>query len=169
MKSLQLEPFSMWGWSDGGITAMHIAAKYPEAVRKMVVWGSNAYVSEADLQMYESIRNIDKWSERMKKPMIELYGEEYFRRCWEDWVDCFKRFYCENDGNICRELLTDIACPTLIIHGDKDPMVGDEHPQFLLKNIKNSKLINVTEGKHNLHLKFAEEFNKRAKYFLLNG
>ena len=68
-----------------------------------------------------------------------------------------------------QELLTDIACPTLIIHGDKDPMVGDEHPQFLLKNIKNSKLINVTEGKHNLHLKFAEEFNKRAKYFLLNG
>ena len=48
-------------------------------------------------------------------------------------------------------------------------MVGDEHPQYLLKNIKNSKLINVTEGKHNLHLKYAEEFNKRAKYFLLNG
>ena len=48
-------------------------------------------------------------------------------------------------------------------------MVDDEHPQFLQENIKNSKLINVTEGKHNLHLKYAEEFNKRAKYFLLNG
>jgi len=169
MKQLQLEPFSLLGWSDGGITAMFIAAKYPESIRKMVVWGSNAYVSEADINMYESIRDVDKWSERMKKPMIELYGEDYFKRCWEDWVDCFKRVYCENKGNICRELLADITCPTLIIHGDKDPMVGDEHPQFLLTNIKNSKLINVTEGKHNLHLKYANEFNKRVKYFLLNG
>ena len=68
-----------------------------------------------------------------------------------------------------QELLAQIKCPTLIIHGDKDPMVGDEHPHYLLQNIANSKLINVTEGKHNLHLKYAEEFNKRAKYFLLNG
>ena len=68
-----------------------------------------------------------------------------------------------------QELLADIKCPTLIIHGDKDPMVGDEHPQYLLDNIATSKLIHVTEGKHNLHLKYAEEFNKRAKYFLLNG
>jgi len=169
MKHLNLVPFSMLGWSDGGITALHVAAKYPDLIRKMVIWGSNAYVTQADNDMYESIRNIDKWSERMRKPMIDLYGEEYFRATWEDWVDCFKRYYCERDGNICRELLADIVCPTLIIHGDKDAMVDDEHPQFLQENIKNSKLINVTEGKHNLHLKYAEEFNKRAKYFLLNG
>jgi len=169
MKHLGHESFSLLGWSDGGITAMFIAAKYPDAIRKMVVWGSNAYVSEADINMYESIRDVDKWSDRMKSPMIELYGEEYFKRCWEDWVDCFKRVYCEREGNICRELLSLIRCPTLVIHGDKDPMVANEHPQFLLNNIKNSKLINVTEGKHNLHLKYASEFNKRAKYFLLNG
>jgi len=169
MTSLGLIPFSLWGWSDGGITAMHIAAKYPDKVKKMVIWGSNAFVSDADVQMYESIRNIDKWSERMKKPMIDMYGEEYFRKCWEDWCDCFKMFKETRDGDICKDLLATISCPTLIIHGDKDPMVGDEHPTFLLKSIKRSKLINVTEGKHNLHLKFAQEFNKRAKYFLLNG
>jgi len=169
MKHLNLEPFSMLGWSDGGITAFHIAAKYPDSIRKMVVWGSNAYVNEADVTMYDSIRDISQWSERMRKPMIDLYGEDYFRTCWEEWVDCFKRIYYEREGNICRELLADIKCPTLIIHGDKDPMVGDEHPQYLLDNIANSKLIHVTEGKHNLHLKYAEEFNKRAKYFLLNG
>lgn len=168
MSSLGLTPFSMWGWSDGGITALHVAAKYPAQVNKMVIWGSNAYVSEADVAMYDSIRNIDNWSARMKQPLIDLYGEEYFRSCWENWVDCFKRFYHEKDGNICKELLKDVKCPTLILHGDKDPMVGHEHPKFLLDNIKNSRLINVTEGKHNLHLRFAEEFNKRAKYFLMN-
>merc|ERR1712228_734560 len=105
----------------------------------MVVWGANAYVSEADAKMYKSIRNIDKWSDRMKKPMIELYGEEYFRNLWEEWVDCFERVYCERNGNICRELLADIRCPTLIVHGDKDAMVGYEHAQFLLENIKNAK------------------------------
>lgn len=169
MNHLGKQRFSLLGWSDGGITAIFIAAKYPELIKKMVIFGSNAYVTEADIKIYDSIRDVDKWSERMKRPMIELYGEQYFKRCWEDWVDCFKRVYKEDGGNLCRELLGEIKCPCLIIHGDKDPMVVDEHPRYLLNNIANSKLINVTEGKHNLHLKYASEFNKRVKYFLLNG
>lgn len=30
-------------------------------------------------------------------------------------------------------------CPTLIIHGDKDAMVDEEHPPFMNENIKGSK------------------------------
>ena len=43
----------MLGWSDGGITAMILASKYPDNVDKMVIWGSNAYVVEEEVKIYE--------------------------------------------------------------------------------------------------------------------
>lgn len=42
-------------------------------------------------------------------------------------------------GSICMEHLPLIGCPTLIIHGEKDPMVPSIHPQYLLKHIKGSR------------------------------
>nr|XP_046247570.1 valacyclovir hydrolase isoform X3 [Scatophagus argus] len=122
MKALGFGRFSLLGWSDGGITALIAAAKNPDLIRKMVVWGSNAFVSQHDLQLY--------------------------------------------DGSICMELLPLISCPTLIVHGEKDPMVPSIHPQCLLKHIKGSKLHLMPEGKHNLHLRFADEFNKLVEDFL---
>lgn len=51
----------MLGWSDGGITALIAAAKYPHLIRKMVVWGANAFVSEQDLQLYDGDCNQITW------------------------------------------------------------------------------------------------------------
>ncbi|KAJ9595371.1 hypothetical protein L9F63_013421, partial [Diploptera punctata] len=57
MKALSINKFSMLGWSDGGITAMILASKYPENVDKMVVWGSNAYIIEEEAKVYEKPPN----------------------------------------------------------------------------------------------------------------
>lgn len=43
----------MLGWSDGGITALIAAAKYPSYIRKMVIWGANAYVTDEDEMIYQ--------------------------------------------------------------------------------------------------------------------
>lgn len=51
-QTLGFGKFSLLGWSDGGITALIAAAKNPDLIRKMVVWGSNAFVSQDDLQLY---------------------------------------------------------------------------------------------------------------------
>lgn len=42
------------GWSDGGVSSLITAAKYPNEVRKLVVWGSNAYVVPEEIEIYES-------------------------------------------------------------------------------------------------------------------
>ncbi|XP_053570648.1 valacyclovir hydrolase-like isoform X3 [Bombina bombina] len=70
------------------------------------------------------------------------------------------------EGNICRHLLPLIKCPTLIIHGNKDAMIPPVHPQFLHKQIKGSRLHLIPDGNHNLHLRYAEEFNKLVEHFL---
>jgi len=90
------------------------------------------------ISKYLEVENIDSWSAKMKAPMIDMYGEEYFRKSWSSWVALFRNIY-EKDGNLCKDTVKDIKCPTLIIHGMKDPMVPFEHAEYLHKNIPNSK------------------------------
>ncbi|XP_029004936.1 valacyclovir hydrolase isoform X2 [Betta splendens] len=166
MKTLGFSGFSLLGWSDGGITALIAAARNPRLIRKMVIWGANAFVSQQDLQLYEAVRDVSRWSARMRQPMEDVYGAEAFAKTWEAWVNGVAQFIHRPEGSICMELLPQISCPTLIIHGEKDPMVPSFHPQYLLKHIKGARLHLMPEGKHNLHLKYADEFNKLVEDFL---
>ncbi|KAG7236131.1 hypothetical protein INR49_000695 [Caranx melampygus] len=166
MKALGFGKFSLLGWSDGGITALIAAARNPDLINRMVVWGSNAFVSQQDLKLYDAVRDVSRWSARMRQPMEEVYGAEVFATTWEGWVDGIAQFAKRPEGSICMELLPLITCPTLIVHGEKDPMVPSFHPQYLLKHIKGSRLHLMPEGKHNLHLRYADEFNKLVEDFL---
>ncbi|CAI6343250.1 unnamed protein product [Macrosiphum euphorbiae] len=166
MKSLQIDRYSLLGWSDGGITALIMASKAVESVEKLIVWGSNAYVTEKDIELYEKIRNVQKWSPRMRQPFIDLYGEKYFSDTWNAWVNSFQIILKENGGDICREALSKIDAPTLILHGAQDPLVPMEHPVHLHKKIKYGSLEIYPEGKHNIHLRYAELFNSAVDDFL---
>lgn len=52
-QTLKFKKISLLGWSDGGITALIAAAKYPSYIHKIVIWGANAYVTEEDEMIYE--------------------------------------------------------------------------------------------------------------------
>ena len=54
MKTLGHSTFSLLGWSDGGITSLILASKFPENIRKMIVVGANSYVLPDELKVYES-------------------------------------------------------------------------------------------------------------------
>ncbi|KAL0881914.1 hypothetical protein ABMA27_001675 [Loxostege sticticalis] len=169
MKALDIPKYSLLGWSDGGISSMILAAKRPEAVQKLVVWGSNSFILPHELELYEKIRDINSWSKRMRDPMIEVYGEELFAKYWSRWVDGMVALFKANDGNICNELLKDIKCPTFILYGEKDPMVDKVHASHLHTNITGSRLKLYPKGKHNIHINFAEDFNKSVQEFLLQS
>ncbi|GAB6027788.1 hypothetical protein CHUAL_002022 [Chamberlinius hualienensis] len=136
LKTIGVETTSVIGWSDGGMTALILAAQNPNLMKKLVVFGANSYVTEKDIQLYEGIRDINKWSQRMKAPMIAAYGEDYFKKMWNQWIDAMILLYKKNQGEVCRKELKQIQCPTLIIHGAKDPMVPRFHPVFIKENIK---------------------------------
>ncbi|PIK52783.1 hypothetical protein BSL78_10358 [Apostichopus japonicus] len=167
MSALGHKSYSVLGWSDGGIVATILAAKYHDSLRKLVVWGSNAYFTEKDSNLFEKTRNIDDWSKRMKDPMIEQYGEDYFRKTWAAWIDGVTEIIEEKKGDVCMAECRQIHKPTLILHGDHDPMVPQEHPVYLQNNIRGSRLIRFPDGKHNIHLRYADVFNRHVEDFLL--
>lgn len=54
MKSLDFSNYSILGWSDGGITALIMAAKFNDIVEKVVIWGANSYILPKEVEIYES-------------------------------------------------------------------------------------------------------------------
>lgn len=165
-QKLGLKQASVMGWSDGGITAMILAAKNPDLVKNLIIWGANAYITENDMKVFNSIRDIDTWSEAMRSPFMALYGEEYFRKQWSNWVDAYQAYCEKRSGDICKDDLKKIKAKTLIIHGIKDPLVPLEHPDYLHHHIKGSRLYMLPEGKHNLHIRYYREFNFLVENFL---
>lgn len=168
MKQLDFPSYSVLGWSDGGITGMILSSLFPKAVNKLVIWGSNAYITEEETSIYESVRDVSKWSEKMRQPMVEMYGKEGFAKLWGEWIDTLCEIYKKRNGDICKDRLANINCPTFILHGAKDPLVAAEHVPYLQQHIRNTQLHVFPEGKHNIHLRYAKEFNELVAHFLLN-
>ncbi len=87
---------------------------------------------------YAEIQNIDNWSEKMLAAMKEVYGEENLRQLWRKWLDHYCKVHA-GGGDICLGQLSKITCPTLLLHGMKDPLIGVQHVEYLHKNIPNSE------------------------------
>ena len=165
MDAFGIEKFSVLGWSDGAIAGLILASLFPDSVRSLVVWGGNAYVSKEDIECYSKIRNLSKWSKKMFEPLEQEYGREGLHQLWNSWLDVLEEVY-HSGGNICKDMLSKIKCPTLILHGMKDPIVPNFHPTYLSANICNSTVYNFADGKHNIHLRYSDEFNQVVKNFV---
>ena len=163
MEELNYPKYSVLGWSAGGITSLILAANAGhKAIQKLVVWGAASYVTQGERDnttKYQS--SMENWGRRFVEMNEQLYGPEEFRKLAHGM---FAYFVTLDD--ICIGDLSRITCPTLILHGDKDEMIGSEHPEYLLKKISNSVLYRFPEGKHNLHSRFADEFNSVVQEFL---
>ncbi|XP_061395652.1 valacyclovir hydrolase-like [Musca vetustissima] len=165
MKSLNKSTFSIIGWSAGGTTGLIAANRYPEMVEKLVIWGSGAYMSRSELQLYDGMRDVSKWPAKMRNPMEEIYGVERFSKLWNDLVDTLFKL---PNGDVCTNELNAIEAPTLILHGRKDPMKPFEHVAYLREHLKNTRYYEFPDGKHNIHIAYANTFNRLVSEFLLD-
>jgi valacyclovir hydrolase len=167
LQKVGFDKYSLLGWSQGAVTAIHLAATAPENVQSLIGFGTFAYIDEVILSD-RPIARIENWSAEMRAPFLKMYGEDYLRRSWEGWAQSCARFLREQGGDMGhKKLLNKVKCPTLIIHGEEDPIVPVEHAHFLHKNIQNSKLYIWPKGKHNLQLRYPDEFNKMVADFVL--
>ena len=167
MQSLGFEKFSLLGWSDGGVSAIISAARYPQLVKNLVVWGANAYVSKTDVELVEKTRDVTQWSPRMRVPMETMYGGD-FPGLWSNWMDGFVGMYSDpfRKGDLCTHKTSQVQCPTLIVHGVKDALCPTFHAEYLAEKIAHSRYVTYPEGKHNVHLRYHTEFNKLVSDFL---
>jgi valacyclovir hydrolase len=164
MDAIGCDSYAVGGWSDGAIIGLLLTLNRPRNVSKLAIWGGNAYLTNEDIEAYEKTRSLSSWSPRMVQAMGQIYGEE-LQTLWTAWCDAMLAIL-KAGGDVCRERLGEIHCPTLILHGAKDPLVPNFHADMLHAGITGSRLHFFPEGKHNIHQAYAQEFNRMLVEFL---
>lgn len=164
METLDAPKAVVFGWSEGADVGLCLARAHPDRVQSLVIWGGIAAVREEDLTVFEARRDVEAWPAKLRASMTTIYGETYWKDTWWKWCDVMRRLH-QQGGDAMLGRLEEIACPTLIFHGKKDPLISNFHPHSLHSRIKNSRLYEFEMGGHNLHLQQTSEFNCVAKEF----
>lgn len=81
------------------------------------------------------IRDISKWSPNMRNSLSSIYGEEHLQYLMNQWVETMIYIQDRMKGEICSDLVAAIKVPTLILHGEKDPLVPLTHVHYLYSRI----------------------------------
>jgi len=164
MEAIGCDSYAVGGWSDGAIIGLLLTLHRPQQVTKLIIWGGNAHLTSEDIEAYEKTRLLSSWSPRMVQTMEQIYGDQ-LQELWSAWCDAMQAIY-QAGGDICRQRLGEIHCPTFILHGGKDPLVPNFHADILHQGISGSRLHFFPDGKHNIHQAYAGEFNQMLVDFL---
>ena len=65
MDALGFKKFSVFGYSNGGMIGICLAAMYPDAVEKLVIMGTNTLVAEDDAKLYQQHKDLQ--GERLER------------------------------------------------------------------------------------------------------
>lgn len=145
MKELGYQKYSLIGFSDGGRTALIMAATDPDVIHKVVAWGCNSYITQAEKDSFINIRDIGAWEDSIRKPLQAIYGHE-MQPLWSRLCDAWMAL-----DNIFKEDLPKIKSPVFILHGEKDPMVARHHADFFRTQIAKCRIHRFPRGGHNIH------------------
>lgn len=182
LKALGISKANVLGVSQGGMIAQYLAIDYPDLVNKLVL---AVTLSKQNKTLYEV---IDGWMELAKHGdyrslMIDTaeksYSEKYLKKYRFLYPllgkvgkpKDFGRFLIQAESCIRHNSyfeLNKIVCPTLIIGGDSDKIVGADSASELSSKIKGSELFTY-KGLGHATYQEAKDFNNRILNFLCDN
>ena len=179
MKTLGISRASILGVSQGGMIAQHIAIDYPNFVEKLILAVTlsqqnetvqnvvSSWISMAKANDYKSII-IDTAEKSYSENFIKKYRPLYPILSRIGKPKNFNRFIIQANACINHNTydeLEKINCPTLVIGGDSDKVVGKKSSEEIANKIPNSKLI-LYKGLGHMAFEEAKDFNYQILDFL---
>jgi len=164
MLALGIESAHLVGYSDGGNTALVLALRRPELVRKLVCIGANFHydgMAPVALQVMEHAtpenfypRLINKYKE------VSPDGPDHLPIVFEKIIRMWRE-----EPALTREELARIQAPTLVLVGDRD-WVAMEHTVDMFRSIPNAQLCVVPGATHGAPFEKAALVNEIVLDFL---
>ncbi|MBL1219562.1 alpha/beta fold hydrolase [Chryseobacterium sp. L7] len=148
---LGFKKINIAGWSDGGITGLEFALKYPENCNKVIAIGANAFPEGVD----------ERLASHMKNQLLVLQVQNDPKKFDE------KRLVkiMLNEPHLTKKDLGKIKSPVLVIAGDKD-VIKQDHTEMMAKQIPNSELKIYKDASHMIPFEKADELNADIVKFL---
>lgn len=179
MKILGISKADIVGVSQGGMISQYLAIDYPELVRKLVLVVTTAKANETLLTVVNSwieMAKADNYKDIMLDTTRKSYSEVYLEKHKNilpllgkvGKPKDFTRFMIQADA--CKKHdasaeLHKISCPTFIVGGDSDQIVGPNSSSELAEMIEGCELF-VYEGLGHATYEEAEDFFERVLEFL---
>lgn len=165
--TFKLEKISFLGYSAGAVTGYIYASKYPKHVEKLMLISPASFLKDEQMKYFQSIRDVSSWPQKMREIPEREYGIEYLKYLWEGYVDLNLDLKKKFTKEFMTPIIKEIKAETLIIYGEKDSFIDRKNDiEYLLKNIKWSRLISYPKGTHKLQNQIPDEFNQTVAKFL---
>ncbi len=184
MKMLEIRQAHIIGVSMGGFIALEMALHYPEMVKKLVLVVTSAggagrvSPSREIMAVMMPIPGVEigEGSRRICAAVsapgfAESHPEEFdifveIARYRPMSEDAYFRQLAACRGHDVSQQLYQIKAPTLVIHGDVDPLVPLENGLHLAQSIAGAELIVYPHTGHIPEVECAEEFNRDILAYL---
>lgn len=185
IQHLHLGPIYLMGWSMGGFISLELTLRHPELVKKLVLVATSAGgdthtppTAEMTAALFpRKNENVETLLARIN-PI--LAGPGYMQSHPEDLEQMiihgrektmsfksFQRQYAAiSSWKGVSERLNQITIPTLVVHGDADPLVRYPNGQYLASHIKNVRFPTYANVGHLLPIEATERFNRDVLEFL---
>ncbi|KAI6185085.1 putative alpha/beta hydrolase [Aphelenchoides bicaudatus] len=165
MQKLQLTPFAVLGWSEGGRTAIHLAQQAPKLCTQVVLLSTSTKVDFRGDMAFKGMRNTDQWLPSAKEVYLQHYSEEYLKEQWAALCDVVSQVYNDLGGRFPADLvLNQVKQPVLIVNGANDRFILD--PKHMTEKLANSRVEVHAQGGHDLHIKYPRWFAVKLTAFI---
>ena len=180
LDKINIDKASVVGVSQGGMIAQYMAINYPELVEKLVLVVTlskqnkivnervNKWINYAKEGNYKDLF-IDTMENSYQEETLNKYRKMYPILTKVGKPKDFNRFLIEAKACLTHNAyrkLSKIKCPTLIIGGKKDKIVGVDASYEMHEKIKKSELYIYDDYGHSVYEE-AKDFNKIVYDFLI--
>lgn len=180
MDSLGIASACIMGVSQGGMIAQFLAAEHPEKVEKLVLAVTGPWANEIVQHFVRHVMDLaEKGDHRqlMIDSAEQSYSEKRLKKLRLSYPilgrigkpESYRRYFINCEAILAfdaRPVLGKIVCPTLILGGEEDKVVGVEGSRELHAAIPGSELY-LYPGLGHGAFEEAPDFNERAYDFFL--
>lgn len=167
MSKLGHKTYSLAGWNDGARVASLLAIKCQSRVNALVLWGFAPHMDKSSSLALAKTRDVNTWDENVLKLYTSVYGEQNFSDLWHKYVDFIVASLELPEQFDVRDQLWKIKCPTLILHGAKDPIIDFQtHVKPLEMQIYDSDIVQFRDSAYNIHQADVNQFNRALTTFV---
>jgi 3-oxoadipate enol-lactonase len=180
--ALGLDRFHLVGHSMGGMVSLGYAVDHPERVRSLFLASTTSHngkraslfarvmsllsrdgfdAARRDAERWREVEHIVREVEPYVGPVMDL-----LRKLTERADPGRALAWAALDGFSLREEVKSIRCPTLVMHGDRDPNIPFPAGMLLAQAVAGAKWIPLAGARHNLPLELTERFNAELLAFL---
>ncbi|WP_199528974.1 alpha/beta hydrolase [Pseudoalteromonas sp. bablab_jr010] len=164
---LNIDKYSIFGFSDGGIVGYRLAAQESERVSCLVTLGSQ-WRLEANDPSKELLSGLtpDFWAARFADD-VAFYKSSNPEPNFPKLVDAVKAVWLDTtESGYPYDMVEKICCPTLIMRGDNDFLFSLDEAVALKLKIAGSSLANIPLTAHSSHQESPKLVGEMLKQFL---